>query len=192
MSQSLLIQSEKVASMQPALFSTADLLDECFSHDGEDVKFTFTGAKLFKTDPGKYRMIVDALAEGMAIRQIARAFKVSPGTVNAVKENEVIPIGAQKEKLANKLHTLAKMGVERLIDENDKIPLNSLAVVVGIAIEKMQLLQGEATQRIESTKAPSMEDFNKYLETLKNVTETGFSDENKTSKEVCVATDVKG
>lgn len=191
MSQSLLIQSEKIASMQPALFSTADLSDDCFSDDVVDARFTFTGAKLFKTDPDKYRMIVNALAEGMAIRQIARAFKVSPGTVNAVKENEVIPIGAQKEKLANKLHTLAKMSVERLIDENDKIPLNSLAVVVGIAVEKMQLLQGEATQRIESTKGPSMEDFNKYLESLKNVTETGFSAEKEISKELCIATDVK-
>jgi hypothetical protein len=182
---SLIKQAEQGEKQQLKLFSSAEMPAELFAED--EAKGTFTGERLFKQDPEKYHMIVSGLAEGMGIRQLARAFHVSPGTIQAVRDREQFSIGTEKERIATNLRNFSRVASERLIEEVDNIPLQSLPVAIGISVEKFQLLEGQATARTEHIhRLPGMEDFNRTLELLPTavevVSETGPGEEKTSQK----------
>ncbi len=143
-----LIKKEQ-ANAQPTLFAldgsphVADL--QAAGH--------FSGEQLFRADREKYDTIVAALGEGMGIRQIARALKVSTNTVRAIRDRECELVDDGKRRTAQALRRFARMGAERLVEEIDEIPVDKLPLAVAIAVDKAQLLDGEATARIETVKS---------------------------------------
>ncbi len=179
MSDDSLIEREERQPLLP-LGSTADLPASFFA-DREAVG-EFTGERLFTQRPEVYRAIVTCLAEGMGVRATARALKVSTNTVAAVREREGSSVETQKKETVSKLRQFARLGAERLLDEVDKIPLQSLPIAIGIAVEKAELLDGGATARVEHVKAPGEKAFKELLEMLPEaeatvVPDTGFSGE---------------
>lgn len=131
-----------------------------------EAKGEFTGERLFLRHPSKYRAIVNAYAQGMGKLQIARAFQVSHNTVSAVIEREGLPIDTEKRKVAGKMMNVARLGVERLEEEIERMPLQNLPIAVGIMVDKMQLLHGEATQRVEHVQQSAIEDWNSWVDCL--------------------------
>jgi len=129
---------------------------------------TFTGERLFRQRNDAYRGIVQAVGSGMGIRATAKAFSVSTNTVYAVLEREGVAIDTIKQETLKQLTRAAAVGAERLADALESSPakMGELAVALGIAIDKMQLLGGEPTARIEHRSVPSHEDINRFLEAL--------------------------
>lgn len=139
----------------------------------------FTGERLYAQDPDRYRAIVGALAEGIGLRAIARAYKVSPNTVRAIRVREAGPIDTEKKEISLRLRQFARMASDRLVEEVDEIPVDKLPLATAIVIDKMQLLDGEATT-ISGTAGPSFdpERFNQMVQAIgREVPETGFSGE---------------
>lgn len=137
-------QLAQAARAQPELFVAEE--------DGADAGLavattagSFSGERLAKGDPARYQAILRALAEGMGIRQIARAFRVSANTVAAVRRREGSCIETEKEGLAHLLRLGARLGVERIVDEIGEFRRESLPIAVGILIDKAQLLAGDPT-----------------------------------------------
>lgn len=106
---------------------------------------TFSGERLARQRPEVYRGVCQALAEGISARAIARAYRVSPGTVAAIREREAVSIGALKTGLAADARRGATLAIERIIEEIDQIKREQLPVVAGILIDKMQILEGAPT-----------------------------------------------
>jgi hypothetical protein len=69
-------------------------------------------------------------------------------------------VATLKERTVSVLRTFGRLAADRLLDEVDQIPIQSLPIALGIAVEKAELLAGGATSRIEHTESgPTHEDY---------------------------------
>lgn len=148
---SLIAQADAAAASAPS-FSFLDGI-QIELEAGKDGSREFTGERLHRDRPDVYQAIVTAWANGLSQRQIARALRVSTNTVAAVIEREPDAVEAQKKRLVTGLRRFAGATVERMLEDLDKMPLQALPVALGVAVDKLQLLSGEATARIERTES---------------------------------------
>jgi hypothetical protein len=73
---------------------------------------------------------------------------------------ESVAVATLKERTVSVLRTFGRLAADRLLDEVDQIPIQSLPIALGIAVEKAELLAGGATSRIEHTESgPTHEDY---------------------------------
>lgn len=125
----------------------------------------FTAARFFAWSPEKYREILSLRAEGVPIASIARMYHVSPGTVTAIERREqgTAVVGEAKQRALLHYSYLIRLSCERLeeilIDPEAKFPPQQLAVIIGVLQDKVQLLQGEPTARVEVTGTPAVESY---------------------------------
>jgi hypothetical protein len=160
---SLILAEQDAAHAAPPLFP--ELAGE--GYDLSDRAGEYSGDRLYAQRPETYRLIVRALGSGLGIRAIARTLGVSRNTVRAVRDREAPAIDPLIKETTTSLRRFARLAAERLIEEIDDIPLTALPIGMGIAVEKAQLLEGQATSRIErAAKEPSVEDVRSYLATL--------------------------
>ena len=132
----------------------------------------WTAARLFSKNPERYRLIVSVIAEGLPIRWICQAFKVSHHSIQAIREREPSIIATEKRLLAGKHRFASRICVEKIIEAlehlepKDLRDVQSLGVLNGILVEKMQLLDGEATSIVEKPKGPTLDDIRRVYEAL--------------------------
>lgn len=157
---SLLEVEAAKAAAAPSLF-----LDEVSKGvDRMEKAGEFTAERLMESRPAIYRAIVEGHAQGLGIRQLCRAYSVSHHTVAVVLAREPKAIATLKEGTISTLRTFAKLAADRLLDEVNDIPIQQLAVPLGISIDKAQLLDGGATSRIEHTETgPTHDDYLKLI-----------------------------
>jgi hypothetical protein len=140
------LQSMKAAeSAAPFLFNFEELSAEKLEGVGE-----FTGERLLARRPDAYQAIIRMSAEGLSISAQARALGVSRNTVCAVRDREGFSIEQDKKDLLRDVRRAARLSVERAIElvpciQNAK----DAAIVAAVMVDKMQLLSGEATARVE-------------------------------------------
>lgn len=143
---------------------------ELLSVDEREKNGKSTGERIAK-DRKKYMAIVRCLAEGIGIRQTARAFGVSSMTVMAIRDREGLAIGTEKKELSAKMAQFVRLGVERLIEEVENIPIGQLSVSVGIIQDKKALLDGDPTAIIDHRSADeatvSADQVRDYLDRMK-------------------------
>jgi hypothetical protein len=73
---------------------------------------------------------------------------------------ESAAVATLKERTVSVLRTFGRLAADRLLDEVDQIPIQSLPIALGIAVEKAELLSGGATSRIEhADSGPTHEDY---------------------------------
>jgi hypothetical protein len=94
--------------------------------------------------------IVNALANGDSQAAIARAFKVSRNTVNAVAEQEWSKVEQRKARIAAQSERNATRAAELIAEklEGDDVPLNVLVPVFGVSVDKTLALRGDASLTI--------------------------------------------
>jgi len=161
--ESLILSEQEAAASAPSLFP--DL--EGASLEGADRSGEYSGERLYKQRPQTYRLIVEALGAGLGIKAIARTLHVSRNTVRAVRDRERPAVDPLLKRTTHNLRRFSDLAAERLIEEIDDIPLSALPIAMGIATEKAQLLEGQATSRVERRAAePSIDDVRSYLQGL--------------------------
>jgi transposase-like protein len=136
---------EAAASAAPFLFSEEEIGAERLEATGE-----FSGERLMARRPEVYRAVVRMLAEGLSMSSIARALSVSRNTVAAVREREGYSIEQDKKELLRDFRRAARLSVERAIELVPHIQTaKDAAIVAAVMTDKLQLLSGEATSRVE-------------------------------------------
>ncbi len=136
---------QSAESAAPFLFSEEEIGAEKLEAVGE-----FSGERLLTRRPETYRAVVRMLAEGLSMSSIARALSVSRNTVAAVREREGFSIEQEKKDLLRDVRRAARLSVERAIELVPGIQsAKDAAIVAAVMIDKMQLLSGEATARVE-------------------------------------------
>jgi hypothetical protein len=116
-------------------------------------KGNYTGERLKMLRPEIYRRVVELLAEPrehVSIREICRQCHVTDDTVRAVEKREAIPIAARKQALMVQAARIAKLAYDRVEDQIDTAPLPQAVVTAGVFTDKLQLLSGDATARLEN------------------------------------------
>jgi transcriptional regulator len=136
---------EAAASAAPFLFSEEEIGAERLEVTGE-----FSGERLLARRPEVYRAICRMSAEGLSMSAMARALGVSRNTVSAVQEREGISIEQHKKELLRNVRTAARLSVERVVELVPSINnAKDAAIVAAVMVDKLQLLSGEATARVE-------------------------------------------
>jgi hypothetical protein len=149
----------------PFLFSEQEMqaLEVVELRDGK-----YTGERLATRRPHVYQLVVKLLGEKWSVNSICEVCGVHPYTVAAVGAREGISIEEHKRVSVNGLAFTSRMLIERLMElaptaENIK----DVAVALGIAVEKLQLLSGGATSRVEGLDGTATNPFADWLATAK-------------------------
>lgn len=127
-----------------------------------------TGARLSARE-GLRDGILSALAEGaVGSRRIARIFGVSREAVRALRMRAIQSgdLDQVKQQLGRSYIALADAARERIVDEIDEMPRQSLPIIMGIATDKGQLLTGGVTARVERLDGLTAESVNALIDAL--------------------------
>ena len=111
-----------------------------------------TGALLKALRPETYRKVVELLAEPrehVSYAEIERVCKVSWDTIKAVERNEAATIAERKAKMLQQVTRVAERAWQTVEDKLDGANLAQATICAGVATDKMLLLAGEATHRVE-------------------------------------------
>lgn len=146
-------------------FPTIEAGWEIVTVDADRKAGRFTAA-LIARNQEKLEAVVEALAQGMSIRRIARAYEISVNTVLTVKRIHGAKIETEKQRLGVACFDVARMAVERIRDEMDDMPKASLPIIAGIMTDKGLLLTGAPTVRIEHTSGPTVRSVAEYIDSL--------------------------
>jgi transposase-like protein len=184
-SESLILKEQAEAAAEPFLFAQSDFPEI----DKAKPKFHCTGERLFRDRPDVYKAVVRLLAEpGVSVRTICRECNVSDHTIRSVAARENIPIATvKKEVLANIAHGM-RLASERVIELMPEASAKDALIGVGILGDKMALLSGEPTARIEIGCFDFGAAMNKLMEEARaamkraKVIETGLDSENPEQK----------
>lgn len=95
------------------------------------------------------KSILTALAEGHGTRRAGHAFGVSREVVRALKKQALASgeLDQVKQALGRECFALAAATRDRIEDELDDMPRASLPIVLGVLVDKGQLLTGGPTSR---------------------------------------------
>ena len=140
-----LIRFDAQETTAPFLFSEQEIGAEKLEATGE-----FSGERLLSRRPEVYRAILSMSAEGLSVSAMARAFGVSRNTIAAVQHREGFSIEHLKKELLRNVRTAARLSVERVVELVPSITsAKDAAIVAAVMVDKLQLLSGEATARVE-------------------------------------------
>ena len=132
----------------------------------EHKRGVFSGKNLQSSDPERFNLIVQLIAENkMSGAQIAAATKCSRNLVAGIRIHCPEEIEQTRVRLSKKAAVVADMCLDRqieaLADPDTKIPFQQLAVGGAVNIDKLQVLSGGATARLEvvDARGPEHDDF---------------------------------
>ncbi len=147
----------------PSFFSEQDfgVREQLLERNGK-----YTGDRFFSQRQADYAEVVRLLADGMSVRKVAERVGVSVNTVQAVRRREGVAVDTMRGKTVAALSEFVADSAERLRDEGHEIDIEKLAVPLGIATEKLLLLTGGATQRVELVTESPAEEWERYVATL--------------------------
>lgn len=123
-------------------------------------------ARMCRSDPVRYARIVVRLMDGEQLEQIARVEGCSPELLRAVRmlHPEIVAAG-RAEILAN-LEEVTVCFTRRLVREHEALPIDKVPNALSILIEKLSLLSGGATARVEHANVPSSAELKRMFEAL--------------------------
>jgi hypothetical protein len=126
----------------------------------------YTGNQLYRRNRRTYFTIVKMLGEELSTRLIAFACGVSPGTVEAVRQRERIPIEIEKERILNTVRSVVRVSAERMLEVAPTTTPKEASIMFGIAVEKMQILSGEPSVIIGKEEQLTHRSFHELLAAL--------------------------
>lgn len=108
----------------------------------------------------------------LGTRRVAEAFGISREVVRAVRSAAIRSgeLDQFKEQEGRRCFAVADRLLDRLEDEVDELPPGSLAINIGILMDKGQLLTGAPTARVQHDHAPAVADIADYIDSLPSVT----------------------
>jgi len=108
----------------------------------------------------------------LGTRRVAEAFGISREVVRALRKEAIVngELDQFKEEEGRRCHAVADRLLDRLEDEVDKVPVGSLALNIGILMDKAQLLTGAPTARIQHDHTLGVAEVSDYIDSLPSVT----------------------
>jgi hypothetical protein len=162
--ESLILRDRSEAQAQPFLFGE----DEIPKIDKSKPKFHCNGERLHRDHPERYNLVVRALADpSLSVKWICEVLHVSPECLRSVRAREKIPIAQEKEILLSNLAHGARLATERAIETMPNASTKDAVLAVGVLTDKMQLLSGGVTERVEHIERLDIfSDFPAFIESL--------------------------
>lgn len=161
------------AEQQPELFEVEQRV-QAMERDSNP---TFTAARYFTMYPDRYKEITRMLAEpGVSTVMLARIFACSTHTIDAIRDREQPRIAEQKEGIALMLRRGMRLAAEEMVErlsdpeKRKEFTPKDLAIVMGIFVDKHELLTGSATSRLVVETSNGSQSLDDYLRTMRKAT----------------------
>ena len=132
--------------------------------DGREVIRLNHGSTGLNLPAEKQEAIARMHVAGVPVTRIAGELGVSYHSVAALIRNRPDLLAAARDITAANWKTLAALGTAELVDRLPQMKDQALSVLSAIATEKAELLQGNATQRIEVVAAPAAEEWGEVVD----------------------------
>lgn len=132
--------------------------------DGREVIRLNHGSTGLNLPAEKQELIARMHSAGVPVTRIAGELGVSYHSVAALIRNRPDLLASAREVTAANWKTLAAIGTAELVDRLPQMKDQALSVLSAIATEKAELLQGNATQRIEVVAAPAADEWGEVVE----------------------------
>jgi hypothetical protein len=146
------LKSLLAGGVQGELIALENLPDDIFVEEEQGVgSARYTAERFFVKRPEDYKLAVTFLAAGLGLLHIARLLKVHHMTVAAVREREGSSIDIEKERIRKNLRLAVGIASERLPDIMARLADGQVPISIAILLDKLALLDGEPTQRVEVT-----------------------------------------
>lgn len=115
---------------------------------------TYTARQFQERWPDKYAVICQALALGMSLEAIRKAAGVAWETVRAIRDSQQpVSLRELKGRLAGLLGGILTQRLEQIADDPQAVAKLGM-LDIGIALDKLLLLHGEASSIVETRMAP--------------------------------------
>lgn len=127
---------------------------------------TARAAAMVRADPVKYARIAVRLMDGQSAAEIEDIENVPAELLRCMRmaHPEILHAG-RLEILAN-LEEVSVAFTRRLVAEHHDLPIDKVPQALSTVIEKLALLSGGATQRVEHANVPSKEELKAMFEAL--------------------------
>ena len=132
--------------------------------DGREVIRLNHGSTGLNLPAEKQELIARMHSAGVPVTRIAGELGVSYHSVAALIRNRPDLLASAREVTAANWKTLAAIGTAELVDRLPQMKDQALSVLSAIATEKAELLQGNATQRVEIVAAPAADEWGDVVE----------------------------
>jgi hypothetical protein len=148
---------------------TDEMLSKLEQQDG-----LCSGVQLKSSDPARYELVVNLLAEGsLSQRQVSRLAGVSRNLVSGIAKSQTADIEPLKQKIAAGARNLSQLCIERatelVLDDKAKVSLRDLMIAAGVATDKSLVLAGQASSIVEFRSVdPSDDEFAAALRRAKS------------------------
>jgi len=154
-----------------SFFSEQAILDEAGTLPEPPRNPRFTAAQLKKNRPEVYNLIVWMRLNLMPFRYVAEIAGVSTNTVDAIDReiSSQVEVETVRKCLAADMRSLGRLVMERLREilldrDQEDLDEGKLANVLKHVVEKAELLEGRATERIEWNPNPKeTTDYEEYI-----------------------------
>jgi hypothetical protein len=145
------------------------------TEDGREI-VKVQGTTGMEVPEAKVEKIMAAHVAGVPVTQICRAYNCSYHTVVALVRNRPEMLEKARQIAANNWKTLAAIGTAELFERLPDMKDQALSVLSAIASEKMELLSGNPTQRVEHVMAPAADQWSDFVSGLRsaNVIDVAF------------------
>jgi hypothetical protein len=127
--------------------------------DGREVIRLNHGSTGLNLPAEKQEAIARMHVAGVPVTRIAGELGVSYHSVAALIRNRPDLLASARDVTAANWKTLAAIGTAELVDRLPQMKDQALSVLSAIATEKAELLQGNATQRVEIVAAPAADEW---------------------------------
>jgi len=195
--ESLILRERAEAEEAPFLFCE----DEIPKIDRTKPKFNCNGDRFYRDHRDLYELMAKMLADpSVSTQSICRLFNCTDNLVRSVKAREKIPIAQEKQVILSNITHGAVLASERVIEMMPTASARDAMWGVGILTDKMQLLSGEVTARVEQVhRVDLFSDFGDFVKSLERVEilpgengalEMGLRPENNFSKGTAIGSPV--
>lgn len=125
----------------PEMHEGAELLE---TRDARLAKYPLTTVE---RDQERLDSILAMIAADAPVRLVCRSQRVGWYTLQRIREAHGVKITTLKQSIAKRMALFVQLGIEHLLDELAKgnIEADRLGIIVGIIMDKMQVLTGEPT-----------------------------------------------
>lgn len=118
-------------------------------------------------NPKLYDALVLMLKHDVPKVEIQRETGVGQATLRAIADREAgLDEGSKKQRLKLALQRVSVGAWEHIADNLDKMKLEALAITGGISVEKLLLLEGQATAIVQHQTGPSVADIAQTIREL--------------------------
>jgi hypothetical protein len=122
--------------------------------ESPEIQATKYTGKIVEQNQARVEGILASRAIGIPLRKIMKAFTVSAHTIAEIEHRHAAKLATVKERLARKFGVFLELGLDRCITEVDAIDIDKLMISLGIAGEKMLMLNGEPSVIFGSVDGP--------------------------------------